>query len=147
MICYMYLIKQFTDIKCCASGRAECFEDCAYYDKDCKNLCTLITIKKTKLNKNRKYGWIIEWLFKFDSPVETKNGCTKYHKIMYLNHPVNDFYIIEMEHFNKVSNVFEIMYRCKTQDKMMDFDDIESMHKWMGYNNYDGRMLTKEDFQ
>jgi hypothetical protein len=119
-------------------------DECPYY-KDGE--CVIAIRRSDKLDSN-KFGLILRDVIVFDEPKLSKSGSPKYLSAISLVHPsISDTWIIKCERLNKVKeDEWYTVYRLYRSGDCVEFDDLDSVNRWMKRQKYDGRKLTDEDF-
>jgi hypothetical protein len=141
MFCHLYVMFDRTSLPLYEKER--CFDECSF----CKDGNCVIAIKKSeKLNSDR-FGWIHEMVIEFNEPKQSKSGSTKYLSAISLIHPsTSDIWIVKCERLNKVSDEWYNVYRLYRSGDCIEFDDLDSLNKWMTRQKFDGRKIEVEDF-
>lgn len=141
MFCYLYVLFDSTNIP--LYEKEKCFKECKFFKND---KCSIADKKSEKLSSD-KYGWILQTVLNFKDPFVSKSGNTKYLSAVNLIHPSDsDIWIVECERFNKKTNEWYNVYRYHQSGDCTEFDDLDSLNKWMKKIKYDGRKISIDDF-
>jgi len=141
MFCYLYLLHDRTSVP--LFEKEKCFEECKHYiDGKCKIASNI----KENLSSSR-FGWILGTIIQFDTPEESKSKNTKYLSVITLLHPSSpDIWIMKCQRLNKVTDSWYDVYRLHKSGECTEFDDLESLNRWLKKQKFDGRKLTDQDF-
>lgn len=105
------------------------------------HICTITEKRHDKLT-SEKFGWMIDTVIKFSSPVAAKNVKTIYTGFISLAHPSEkDIWVGRFLNKKK-----EVKYTLFNVEKKYDFDDLKALNFWLKKQNFNGREIVDSDF-